>query len=335
MKKIYLLAVAVLATVSAQAQRAQVSRVPAFLAVRPALPAGGFQALAAYNDTLSIPGDTLSNRPAACDTVTLYYAGSNRHGGYVSGNNRYGDLEKVMKFNYNRDAVVKSIFAFIGGKIAGRANSDVYGVAYGNDGAGFPDTTQRYLTDPKSMRLISDGRYNRFDFFGDTGIVNGDFFVGIVLPKGVGDTIGIYQNRTFDPRAINCSGDTTQSFAFERDVTGAFFDMNANYNPVTKFELSIFPIIQYQIASVSQLLSSLVKVHPMPAQNNIVVTLPYNTKGASAWQLYTVDGRLANSATLAHPEQLVEIERGNLRAGVYTLRMQTPAGPVAKRVIFN
>jgi hypothetical protein len=300
-----------------------------------ALPANRVMALAPdiiYFDTIIPP--ILASRASCADTVTIYRTSASGKG-YVSGNNQYGDLEKLMKYSTRRNSNVVSIFAFIGGKKNGTLNSSVFGVSYSDDGTGQPDVTTRVVSDGRPMTQIVDRRYNQFSF-SDSAAVTGNFYVGVALPSGAGDTIGIYMTRIpSQARPAFCFTDST--LAWERAGDSTFLSMRSSWGRSVKTELMIQVELSFDSITTSQkdLLSDLVSVKPMPATGDFSVMLPANIKGATTWAMLSSDGRVVARSEQEEKSALVQIERGNLKAGVYTLRLQTAKGPVVKRVVFE
>ncbi len=299
------------------------------------------QPLAVQDSILDAPFWAL-NEPD-CDTnVTIYCApggvtpAGNCRAGYLSGNNQFGDKEKLMKFYWPYSGTIRRALMATGAKTQTNATANTYAVAYNVMPDGSPDSSSRTLSSAIRMVSVVDNGYTTYTF-SNAPFFADSFFVGIVLPTTPGDTIAVYSSPLGTPP---CAGPGTNR-AWERQADGSFVAMSSPsaWGVAPWFwnaELLIAAEVRYDdVIATKDLLGKLVSVRPVPAENNVMVSLPSNIAGSTTWQILTSDGRVVNSSTAANSSAFVQIERGNLPAGVYTLRLNTVGGPVNKRIVFS
>lgn len=336
MKRLLTLAAAVLAlSTAASAQNRVVagSRSFARAAMRPALPSTA-SVSALVSDTLQ--PDTFG-QPCG-DSIKVYYstdtAGIN---GYINGTNGYADLEKGQAYIRQGNASVTGAIAYVPFATSA-TNPDLHAAVYSFDNSsGFPDEATRVESDPVPLTTIPQvsGQTFRAGFitfeFPNPVAVADSFVVMVTVPDGTtaGDTVTIASTR------IGCASD--KALSYERWEDGTLNDIRTTYSDpstgdIVNFDFFVWPIIQFDDNTTATLatLSNATRVAPVPAQQSLAVLLPANVKGAQ-WEMIATDGKVARKGSFAGFH--TTIDRANLN-GVYTLRLQTTAGPIVKRVIF-
>lgn len=336
MKRLLTLAAAVLAlsaTASAQSRVIAGSRSFARAALRPTPPATA-SVSALVSDTLY--PDTYS-QPCG-DSIKIYYSSDSAGvNGYLNGTNGYGDLEKGQAYLRPGSATVTGVVAYVPFATSA-TNPDLHAAVYAFDNSGgFPDEASRVESDPKpltSLPLIS-GQTFRAGFitfsFANPVAVADSFVVMVTVPDGTtaGDTVTIASTR------IGCSSD--KGLSYERWEDGTLNDIRTTYSDpssgdIVNFDFWVWPIIQFDDNTTATLatLTQATRVAPVPTEKSLAVLLPANLQGAQ-WEMIAADGKVARTGSFSGFQ--TTIDRGSLN-GVYTLRMQTTAGPIVKRVIF-
>jgi hypothetical protein len=332
MKKLYSLALVLLVSVcAAQAQQAmdevngnQIS-----------LPASTLpQPWALVNDTLEPKFRAIAD--PFCDTISIYCS-VNTHCryGYRTGNNQFNDREKLTKYYYPQSGTVQAAFFRCGGKKMANGTSPTYAVVYGVGSDGLPDTNDRNLSTSVPFSRVTNGTAYTAYTFANAAIFADSFYVGMVLPTTVGDSIGIYQSRLGLTRHPAACAANSGSRSYERLADGSFVSMKTTKWNNMDAEMMMTIIVRYDNGvATKDLLTRLVKVAPVPSEGYIDVTLPANIKGATTWQILSADGKVVSQSIGKDEAAFFQVNRGTLQAGVYTLRLNTIGGPVNKRIIF-
>jgi hypothetical protein len=276
-------------------------------------------------DTL-LPGG-LRTGDSYCDDLVINCVRPDCRKGYVTGNNRYGFREVLLKYRFAGPGLIHKCFIDLGRKIMANPASATYAVYYEVDAEGYPDSTTRKLSGAATMGQLHDGAYQTFAF--DTAVAFADsFFVGFVLPVTDGDTIGVYQ--THNRHASPCAT-PNDTLAYERYTDGHFARSYDTWETV--FELGIKVEVEYDYVATRSLLAGRVEVKPVPAQDHVTVSLPEGAR-ATGWQLTGLDGRVWQQSNSPEKAAGFPLSRGNAPAGVYLLQIRAPAGRVVKRVLF-
>lgn len=196
--------------------------------------------------------DTLRNFPlyAPTTTLTIYTVPTSTScaGGYVVGNNCYGDLAKANFFaNASYSALaspsVTGCFVFFYKKAG--LNIGTHGVPtnsvglkfYNGTMAGGPTTQFGTTTNAPfaSIATVFSPTSNIGSFqytFAPIALPVGGFFSSITLPTASGDTAVIYQQY---------QASTTSGWEFDGTT---WFDMKANWGATINFELCLFPVLK-------------------------------------------------------------------------------------------
>jgi len=157
--------------------------------------------------------DTIQPVPlSGCDTSPILLGSNN--GGWVSGTNGYGDLEKAQKLTATEATSVNAALILFGGKnIVGSPDAfsaKIYSVGSNGSPASLLGTSQAV----SSADIDTSGGFTRFDFSSPVD-VNGEFFVAVEVATG-DDEIGIAHTGN------NCGGGS----AWEMWDNNMWFAMN-------------------------------------------------------------------------------------------------------------
>jgi hypothetical protein len=273
--------------------------------------------------------DTLSN--FFTGTPTVYGA---QGGGYISGNNSYGDKAKMQLFDatygVSNGGSITGVCLWAPIK-SGTGNFQVKVWANVADTAGTElgsatvslsavDTSsaasQIILSNPGLTFQGSPAGVNLYNvavnFASPIAIpASKEFWVGVVLPTGNGDTLALISNTDGD---FNGAGAT---HAGEYWSDGSFYTLDGGWG--IDIALGIYPIVNLVAGIDENTISA--SVYPNPATDVL------NIKTEEAIQNVTItsiDGKVVANAT----SEIIDIAA--LNAGVYVYNVTTVTGKTAK-----
>ena len=97
---------------------------------------------------------------------------------------------------------------------------------------------------------------------------------------------------------------------------------NDGYTNVEKYINSLFPVIVTGVAEIKQ--NSKISVSPNPIVDQAIITIQ-SGEMITNWKIYDLSGQLV-SVSENQPGSKNELQRGNLRSGMYILKIYTKAG---------
>ncbi len=280
-----------------------------------ALVAAGFSATAQV-DTLN--GHFTGSR-------NLYGVGAADGGGYVSGNNGYGDLTKMVKFDNTNGPVtgagqITGVLLEIPVKVD---NGGSFQVVVLGDNAGVPTTTPLATANVTIASvdttiagygfIAPDDVYNVAVTFSSPAAVpaNGAFWVSVVLPTTAGDTIALISNTDGD-----CANASTHVAELWSNLTFHTFGDPANWG--LDVTLGIFPIVNFTASIEENVISA--NVYPNPAKDQV----NFSVNGEiETIVITTLDGKVvAESNTAA-------VNTADFANGMYIYTLTTKEGKIA------
>jgi hypothetical protein len=258
-------------------------------------------------------------------TPTLYTVGAAGDGGYVTGNNGYGDLMKMMKFdtlsNFNTPASINGVLLAIPVIADNGGSFKVKSFVWENDstlGAELNSTTIQISTVDTSAAgfSIAEGAvaYNvAVNFATPLFISSGDAVViGVELPTTAGDTIVVLGNS--DENYANCETNT-----FEVWDDGTFINFTDSWGGGANIAMGIYPTITPSLAGVESVEISL-SVYPNPA----IDVLNFNiNEEIEMIEVYSVNGMLVKKGTSK------QMKVADLKEGAYIYNVLTKSGKVS------
>lgn len=308
MKKIYLFG-SLIAGLSLSAQQARVATQLESIAK----PQNIAASVASPTTTAYIPA---SFAGGTC-TLTVYGAGTTSvSGGYVAGNNRYGDKEKAMRYtlaekNLMLPATVSNVSLFIGTKKAGGPGTGVMTVKVYADNAGSPGALLG-TSDTKTISTLTAGSYtaNIFNFTTPVSLTTGAFFVSADFSGAGQDTLSLAQSLDGCPTTSTLS-------AWDKDNTNAWGTMKAGWNMST--DLGIFPIVTAEqldvnVKEISKDGLSLSPAFPNPAKDEVNINFSLSQAGNAEIALFDVTGK-----------QVEHVKLENLQAGSHSTKIDVSA----------
>jgi PKD repeat protein len=267
-----------------------------------------------------------------CDTLHYPMPGtpvlySDQGGGYVAGNNSYGDLIKAEYFaTYAPYTEIEAVYLWFGKVTDGGSTTNITINVYNNGGtSGAPGTVIGTATVPMSTLLTN------FNASAMTGVafaspitITGPFYIGVVLPQSPGDTLAFVSNT---------DGDTSPGTAWEQfsdgtswyamSVSGTSWGINVS--------LGIFPIVCTATVSTPEN-SNLenVVIYPNPANDVLNINMINYGKGNVKVDIYNAMGELVKS--INSTSQMLQVDMTDQSSGVYYVTLVSDKGTVTRQV---
>jgi hypothetical protein len=260
-------------------------------------------------------------------TPTVYGSAASAGGGYVSGNNGYGDLAKMQLFDGTHGVTA-------GGSITQlllwapiKSGTGTFRAVIWADNAGAPgaelgsvtinlasvDTTQAGL-------MVAEGAvgYNVAATFASAVTIPSShaFWAGVVLPTNTGDTIALVSN-------------TDGDFADGLTHTGEFWSDNSfntfgdPNNWGLNIALAVYPVVNFAAGIEENAIN--VAVYPNPANDVLNINLSANATSVS---IIGMDGKVISTEAINANTAAVNVS--NLVAGVYFYEIVAENGTVVR-----
>lgn len=262
-------------------------------------------------------------------TPTIYGAAVADGGGYVTGNNGYGDIAKGMRFN-NANGLVN------GGSIS---NVLLWAPIITNNGGSFTVKVHEYLsatalgavlgsvTIPLSAvdttlatgYSIAGGLpYNVNATFSSpiTIPASKDIVVLVYLPTVVGDTIALVSNTSGD-----WANAATHTFEVWSDNT--VHDFTSAWGGGVDVAMAIFPVVNFVLGVDENAITT--SVYPNPANDVLNFNLSVNATSVS---IIGMDGKVISTEVINANTAAVNVS--NLVSGVYFYEIATENGSLVR-----
>jgi len=184
--------------------------------------------------------DTL-NYPLAGDYTLYIYPG-----GYVSGNNSFGDQAKANVFEYGAPSLIKGVL--IDFAVATSSTAIIEIAAWDNTGTGNSPGNKIASTTIPLNDIFVDVLNEQTTFipFDNPVVMTSIFYVGVILPAGT-DTLAIF---------TNIDGDTEPGTAWEKWSNDEWFPYNDSLSWGFNLAHAIFPIIDADVGIVANFFAS-------------------------------------------------------------------------------
>jgi PKD repeat protein len=282
--------------------------------------------------------DTMANL-ADTNTITIYRIPAAQGGGYLSGNNGYGDTHKAEYFTQNGIAGANvtgmMVFFYANGTIGtgGNASSTLAFEMYNGTSAAGPTGTAVRSENVTLGTIATNGVPNGallayvHDFSTPAPIATNEFFVGIKLPTTTGDT-AVVLSSLFNASNL---GDN----AWEK-YNNAWEAMATTYGQ-TSLGLAIFPFVcPASVGLAASELNSKISVFPNPS--NGVINLAYAMGSATDMKIevtnmlgqvvYSSVENGANTGTKS-------IDLSGASKGVYLVTVSTGTDKMIRKVVID
>jgi hypothetical protein len=327
MKKIYTLIATVAVVFSANAQRtASTSTSPVTT-----------QAYGTINAERA-PFDTLWWANAA-STPTLY---NSTGGGYVCGNNGYGDKAKAQAFinSFGSIAVTGTLVWFGAKSGAGAGTSKVViqeysmngtGTNVGGTGAAAPGTVNGSIDLLHSAIDTTSATAITAYMFPTAIATSADFAVGVDFTTlAAGDTAGLVSNADLEPGGTDLSWDKWSDNSWHSLLEPGNWGLD--------IELAMWPIIDLGSGIGEGFINGvLAQNSPNPAVNSTTITYSLE-KDANNVSIKIIDAagktvRTYNEGNKAAGKYSINVETASLEAGVYYYALTAGKGRIASKMV--
>jgi hypothetical protein len=175
-----------------------------------------------YIDTLNYP---------LAGTKALYTADN---GGYVTGNNNFGDLAKANFYATTSTMSLTGILFDFAIAIGGNPSIEI--VIWDNSGVN-NSPGSIIASGSINLDIIKNDIANQlmtYVSFNPPVLLTTSFYAGFILPTSVGDTLAVYSNT---------DGDTNPGIAWEKWNTDDWYPISSNLTWSLDITMSIFPIV--------------------------------------------------------------------------------------------
>lgn len=267
---------------------------------------------------------------AQVDTLSEFFAGNPdlfgaQSGGYVTGNNGYGDLEKGMRFNsatgLTSGGTLTNVLAWIPvtinttgtatctAKVYSFNSTTAFGTLLGSQTLNLStiDTTLA------SGYSFAGGRPFNANFVFSTPVtVSNDILVMIEMPTTAGDTIAIVSNNPGE--FANAATHT-----FEKWEDGSLNNFATAWQGGMNVSLAIYPVVN-MVASIEENVIE-ASVYPNPA--NDVLNIKVVNEEIASVAIVSLDGKVVATSTSN------SVNVADLTAGMYMYQVTTVSGKLA------
>ena len=283
-----------------------------------------------FNQKSTTTPDTLGQALLNADSVALYPAVS---GGYIGGNNGFGDKAKAQAFkNDTVFGITKVLFWFGSKKWGGNSESGVSVRIYKTNGLGKTTKGNSQLGAPNEILaqktlLISaidtSGAFTEL-LYDYPVVVDTDFAAGIGFDLLVGnDSLALFSG--YDGQA-----DSTE-LAWEMLNTGVWATLFRSW-PLNA-DLAIFPVVDLQYNGINEERTKQTYIYPNPSNGSINIT-PF--KQGKKYLLFLTDlqGKLVAESHSNWSESIL-FSLPNCKPGTYTVTQVIDGLAVQEKLIVH
>lgn len=275
--------------------------------------------------TLNAQVDTLSE--FFTGTPIIYGVASADGGGYLTGNNGYADVNKMMKFDASTGVTNGGFITDVllcapikndnGGsfkvKVWSYTDATTLGTELGSVTVNLADLDTSLM----AFQLVGTTVYNfKVSFTNPIAIpASKEFVVGVELPSTSGDTLVLISNTDGDFSLC-----ATNSFEVWSDQS--FNDLNSSWG--LNIAMGIYPVVNF-VAGVNEKSALSAKTYPNPATE--VLNIQLNTN-ASSVSILGLDGKVLSTEKVNSNE--VSVNVANLVSGMYVYELTSTSGEVVR-----
>ena len=269
--------------------------------------------------------DTL-NYPLS-GTATLY---TSINGGYVLGNNGYGDLAKAQYFTLpsGYDNLTALFFWFGVVKDGGNGTQVTFKVWDENNGTlgNVLGTATVSLSDIKDN---FDNNYMTAILFDPPINLTGDFFAGVILPTGSGDTLALVSNTDGDA--------TPPNVAWEQFSDGSWYAVNDQSSWGINIAAGIFAVVCPEVNDIEIFDNNkALSVYPNPSNGRLEIKYISEYRGDLTFKIVSVDGKVVYEENIRKSTTIMEKKLDiDIPDGVYSLMISTDADVITHKIIIK
>lgn len=266
-----------------------------------------------------------------CDTLNYPLAGTptiyaSSGGGYVSGNNDYGDLAKANYFSQpsGYDEISSAYFWFYTATNSGSTQNVNFKIWADNSGTVGNVLANKYVALSDIVSDVSSNYITHVIF--DTPVaITGPFYVGVELPQSAGDTLALVSNT---------DGDTNPGTAWEQWSDNSWYPFSSSSAWGMNLALAIFPVVCPSGTGNSILTTETndyLGIFPNPNNGHFDVTYISNNVEEFTLNLISIDGRIIYSEKITKTSPLFrkDFDFRKYPKGIYSLQI------ISNNGIFN
>lgn len=285
----------------------------------------GVSSLNGYEPTSDEPTDiiSLSNFNEG-DTATLYIANA---GGYLAGNNAFGDLAKAEYYDstsYGYRNVITGVYIYFGVATGNKSNVSF---SIWNDNNGAPGKIIGTATKPISS-IVTDvnGNNNTYVEFANPVAITGSFYAGVILPQEAGDSLAIVTNTQYNAK-INT--------AWEMNYLEQWMPFNSDNSWGIALNQAIWPVVGYVSTSIDNLPKEKtdVNVYPNPSSENVFVDISNINKQSDIYVFNNFGTLVKKIDKNKINNNLVKINFNEHPAGLYLIQIISDKSKIVKKVL--
>lgn len=207
-------------------------------------------------------------------------------GGYVSGNNAWGDKAKVNVFSYGQPSILKGVLIDFAWATSGNTAIEI--AAWDASGAGGSPgakiTTTTIILDDIFIDVLND--QTTYVPFESPVMLPETFYLGVVLPTGA-DTVALY---------TNVDGDTSPATAWEQWSDGAWYAYDDPNSWQYEMAHAIFPIVDAEVGLIANFFASSTAVLP----GSDIAFTDTSIGGPISWS-WSFEGGTPDTSDVANP----------------------------------
>ncbi|MFN4122637.1 MAG: T9SS type A sorting domain-containing protein [Flavobacteriales bacterium] len=266
------------------------------------------------------------NERSCIDTLTEFFQGStvslytSTNGGFVSGNNGFGDSEKLQLYNHFENYSILGAWVWFGAKTytSGSAESGIEVIVVHTDStaSSFPpflrgpsDSILGNQFYPINNIIASDFPWLGLNYieFDPPVLIRDGYALGVRFTSlAEGDTLGIISSADGEPNQARRS--------WER-WDGIYGTMIDNWG--LNIDMAIFPIVDCELNSMQNISQNVIQVFPNPAVDMIQLKLPKT--GDFSYCIFDAGGKNLMNGELKGINESALINVSNLKCGSYTV----------------
>lgn len=264
------------------------------------------------------------NIGSSCDSTTNFYGSPILYGavsgGYVSGNNGYGDLLKAERFsNENKIADIEGVYFKFAKAIGNIASVDV---SVWNESGGKPYTKVGEVS-VSFAEIKSNVQIGNFThvLFPEIISVNGSYYIAVSLPQTSGDTLALYTSSTET---------TTGNSAWEKNASGDWssypdsWGMSTNHYVISK--ACRYTGIIDQVAMAEDM-----RLYPNPASDILNIEMPTSMLEDPFIEIFDSQGRCHVNYDLNIENNLLILNLNKFENGLYFIRISDKGNALCRK----
>ena len=259
------------------------------------------------------------------DTVMALYIAN--EGGYLSGNNVYGDLAKAEYYDstsYGYRNVITGMYVYFGA--ATGTNSNI-SFSIWNDKNGSPGQIIATATKPISS-IVTDvnGNNNTYVEFPTPVDITGPFYAGIILPQKDGDTLAIVTNTEYNA-VVNT--------AWEMNYQEQWMPFSSDNSWGINLNQAIWPVVGYVSTSIENIKKEnpVVNVYPNPSPDNVFVDISNINKKSEIYVFNNFGTLVKKIDKNKNKSNVIKINFSEYPAGLYLIHIITDESKIVKKVL--